>query len=223
MKVSQRLHESAKQIWEKSYHHPFVQGIGDGSLPRETFQFYMKQDYVFLIEYSRLFAVGAMKADHLEIMGKFAEMLHRTLHGEMDLHRSYAERLGISREELEQTQATPANLAYTRYMLQAAQTGTLADMLASMLPCAWGYREIGTMLAKQYPDAIHHPFYGDWVRMYASKEYGEVAQWKIDLLDELAEGKPERELAVLEEHFIQASRFEYMFWDMAYHGHDWPV
>lgn len=34
MKVSQRLYARVGDIWEKTYQHPFVQGIGNGSLPK---------------------------------------------------------------------------------------------------------------------------------------------------------------------------------------------
>lgn len=183
----------------------------------------MKQDYVYLIEYAKLFAMGAIKADSLDTMSKFSKVLDYLMNGEMGLHQNYAEQLSISRSELESTKPTPTNIAYTRYMLNVAHTGSLADLVAVMLPCSWGYQEIGSRLAKQYPDAINHPFYGDWVRMYSSEDFAASAQWKIDLLDELSAGKPERELMVIEEHFVQASRFEYMFWDMSYQREDWPV
>ncbi|PTY84254.1 thiaminase II, partial [Heyndrickxia sporothermodurans] len=40
-----RLYRNAQPIWNKNHQHPFVQGIGDGSLPIELFAYYMKQDY----------------------------------------------------------------------------------------------------------------------------------------------------------------------------------
>lgn len=79
------------------------------------------------------------------------------------------------------------------------------------------------MLADKYPDSKEHPLYGEWVKMYSSEEFGSLATWLIQLLDQLTEGKPERELKVLEEHFLTTSRFEYLFWDMVYQGGDWPV
>ena len=79
------------------------------------------------------------------------------------------------------------------------------------------------MLANNYQGASSHYLYGEWVQMYASDEFGSLAQWLIDLLDQLTDGKPEWELAILEEHFLTTSRFEYMFWDMVYQGGEWPV
>ena len=223
MKFSQTLYEKVKDIWDQTHQHPFVVGMGTGDLPVEIFIRYMKQDYVFLIDYAKLFALGAVKAREMETMAAFAKILHETLHGEMDLHRQYAAKFGITNQELEETAPQPINLAYTRYMLNVAQTGSLEELISSLLPCMWSYWEIGKMLAETYPGSSEHPLYGEWVRMYSSNEFGGLASWLIDLLDKLTEGKPERELAVLEEHFLTTSRFEYMFWDMVYEGGDWPV
>jgi thiaminase/transcriptional activator TenA len=183
----------------------------------------MKQDYVFLIDYAKLFALGSIKARNLETMAAFAKLLHETLHGEMELHRQYAARFGITNQQLEETKPTPINLAYTRYMLNVAQNGSLEELISALLPCMWSYWEIGKMLKENYSDSTEHPLYGDWVKMYSSSDFGSLAQWLIDLLDQLAEGKTERELQILEEHFLTTSRFEYMFWDMVYQGGDWPV
>ncbi|MBT2658134.1 thiaminase II [Bacillus sp. ISL-18] len=223
MKFSQRLFEKVKGIWEKTHQHPFVVGMGNGDLPVESFIRYMKQDYVFLIDYSKLFAFGAVKARDLETMAAFAKLLDETLHGEMDLHRQYAEKFGITHQQLEETKPAPINLAYTRYMLNVAQNGSLEELISALLPCMWSYWEIGKMLAKEYQGASGHYQYGEWVKMYSSDEFGRLAEWLIDLLDQLTRGKPERELVILEEHFLTTSRFEYMFWDMVYQGGEWPV
>lgn len=223
MRFSQRLYEKVKPIWDQTHAHPFVKGLGKGDLDKEAFAFYMKQDYVFLIDYAKLFALGSVKAKDLDTMAWFGKLLHETLHTEMELHRQYAERLGIPREQLEDAKPTPINLAYTRYMLHIAYNGSLEELISSLLPCIWSYWEIGKTLMIKYPVSSEHPFYGEWIRMYASDEFGSLAQWLIEELDRLTEGKPERELAILEEHFLNTSRFEYMFWDMVYTAEDWPL
>lgn len=223
MKFSQILYEKVSEIWGETHEHPFVVGMGTGDLPVESFIRYLKQDYVFLIDYSKLFALGAVKARDIETMAAFAKLLHETLHGEMDLHRGYAARFGITNQQLEETRPTPINLAYTRYMLNVAQNGSLAELISALLPCMWSYWEISKMLADRYPGASEHPLYGEWIKMYSSSEFGSLATWLIDLLDQCVGGKSDRELAILEEHFLTTSRFEYMFWDMVYQGGDWPV
>ncbi|GAA0372682.1 thiaminase II [Bacillus horti] len=221
MKFSARLYEKLQPIWRKNHTHPFVTGMGDGTLDREKFRFYMVQDYLYLIDYAKLFAIGAVKSEDTKTMGKFAALLDSTLNEEMSLHRQYAKRFDISEEELEQAEPSPITLAYTHYMLHSAQNGTLAELVAALLPCMWSYWEIGKELS-QIPGAAEHEFYGEWISMYSSEEFGELATWCIELLDDLAEGKSSKELKRLEEIFLNTTRYEYMFWDMAYHETMWP-
>ncbi|WP_163538788.1 thiaminase II [Gracilibacillus sp. YIM 98692] len=222
MKFSERLYQKLLPIWRKNHAHPFVKGMGDGTLEKEKFRFYMVQDYLYLIEYSKLFALGAVKAENLEQMGTFAALLHSTMNEEMALHRQYAEKFDISLEELENAEPSPVTLAYTRYMLYEAQNGTLAELVAALLPCMWSYWEIGKEL-NEIPGASEHELFGDWIQMYSSKEFGELATWCIDLLDKAADGKSEQELEKLEEIFLNTTRYEYMFWDMAYTQKMWPL
>ncbi|GAB1795932.1 MULTISPECIES: thiaminase II [Priestia] len=221
MKFSERLYEKLQPIWRQNHNHPFVQGMGDGTLEKEKFRFYMIQDYLYLIDYAKLFAIGAMKATDLQTMGKFAALLDSTLNEEMSLHREYAKKIEISEKELEKAQPSPTTLAYTHYMLHVGQSGTLAELVAALLPCMWSYWEIGKELSEK-PGA-NNEFYREWIEMYSSEEFGELATWCINLFDSLTEDKSEAELEKLEEIFLNTTRFEYMFWDMAYNEAMWPI
>ncbi|AJI20482.1 thiaminase II [Priestia megaterium] len=221
MKFSERLYEKLQPIWRQNHNHPFVQGMGDGTLEKEKFRFYMIQDYLYLIDYAKLFAIGAMKATDLQTMGEFAALLDSTLNEEMSLHREYAKKIEISEKELEKAQPSPTTLAYTHYMLHVGQSGTLAELVAALLPCMWSYWEIGKELSEK-PGA-NNEFYREWIEMYSSEEFGELATWCINLFDSLTEDKSEAELEKLEEIFLNTTRFEYMFWDMAYNEAMWPI
>ncbi|MCR8927019.1 thiaminase II [Priestia megaterium] len=221
MKFSERLYEKLQPIWRQNHNHPFVEGMGDGTLEKEKFRFYMIQDYLYLIDYAKLFAIGAMKATDLQTMGKFAALLDSTLNEEMSLHREYAKKFEISEKELEKAQPSPTTLAYTHYMLHVGQSGTLAELVAALLPCMWSYWEIGKELSEK-PGA-NNEFYREWIEMYSSKEFGELATWCINLFDSLTEEKSAAELEKLEEIFLNTTRFEYMFWDMAYNEAMWPI
>jgi len=221
-KFSERLWKTVAPVWESYLTHPFVRGIGDGTLDKEKFKHYMKQDYVYLIEYSRIFALGAAKARDLDTMTAFASLLHGTLTVEMDLHREYAARLGISNDELEATEPSATMTAYTSYMLNMSHLGGVENAAAAVLACAWSYQYIGESLAK-IPGSMDHEFYGSWVQMYASSEFKQLAQQCIHLIDQIAEHKTDKDLAILEEIVVKTSYFEYMFWEMAENREMWPV
>src|SRR5699024_12706906 len=74
-----------------------------------------------------------------------------------------------------------------------------------------------------FRSATEHEFYGRWVNMYSSEEFTKLANYCIDLMNKLAEGKPEHELVALEDIVVKTSYFEYMFWDMAENQSMWPV
>lgn len=222
-KFTDRLYRNNLPIQEKKYEHPFVVGIGKGTLEKEKFIHYMKQDYVYLIEYSKLFAIGVQKAHDLDTMERFAKVLHNTLHFEMELHRQYAEEFGITREELEKTEPAPMNIAYTSYMLKAGAIGDLAELVACLLPCAWDYWEIGKYLKEKYAEYYENNPYKKWIDTYTSETFANSAKYLINLMDELAEGKSDKELNVLERHFQITSKFEYLFWDMNDKKEEWPI
>lgn len=222
IRFSERLYGEAKEIWEKSHRHPFLTELRDGTLSKERFAYYLKQDYLYLIDYAKVFAYGSIKSRDLDTMGKFAGLLHNTLHVEMELHRQYAAKFGLTRQELEAARPSPTTVAYTKYLLETAASGSAAEVAAVLLPCMWSYCEIGQTLAK-HPGALAHPLYREWILMYASEEFSQLNGWCTGLMNQLAEGLPEREKSALIERFLTASRFEYMFWDMAYRMEEWPV
>jgi thiaminase/transcriptional activator TenA len=201
--------------------HPMVAGIGDGTLDPEPFRRWVKQDYVYLVEYNRVFALGAAKAPDLERMETFAELLHETLHTEMDLHRSYAAEFGISEAELEATDPAPTTRGYTDFLVRVAALGTFGDLVAALLPCMWGFNETAERLAADsLPDEER---YAEWIRTYTSDEFADLADWCRALLDEVAAGAPERTRERYRDLFHTSARYEYRFWDAAYRDEGWGV
>ena len=125
--VSTRLHDAAAPVWEACLRHPFVTGIGDGTLDMEKFRYFMLQDYLYLFDYARVFALGVVKARDPELMRVFAANVDAILGGEMNIHRAYMKRLDITEEQVFSIKPALANLSYTNYMLSVAQTGGPMD------------------------------------------------------------------------------------------------
>lgn len=221
MRASDAFRQAAHAIWEANAAHPFVQGIGDGTLSEERYRFYLAQDYVYLIDFSRFFAVAVAKAPNLAPMERFAKLLDETLHFEMDLQRSLCAEFGISRHELERTRPSPTCLAYTSYLLRVAYEGEAGTLLAALLPCSWGYGEIGLRLrAKGLPPVAH---YAKWIQTYASAEYQEIVEWLRMLFDEVLGDLGGMQGSRLQEIFDTSSRWEYLFWEMVWTMEGWPV
>jgi len=213
--VSYRLHDAAASIWEACLKHPFVTGIGDGTLAVEKFQHFMLQDYLYLFDYARVFALGVVKARDPELMRIFAANVDAILGSEMKIHRAYMKRLGITEEQVFAVKPALDILSYTNYMLSVANSGSPMEIVASILACSWSYAEIGQALAT-VPGAAKHPFYGEWIQGYSSEEYAATNQALIELMNSLAANATEEQIAYLTEVFVNCSRYELGFWDMSW-------
>jgi thiaminase/transcriptional activator TenA len=218
--VSERLRVAAAPIWEAQHGHPFVVGIGDGSLELERFRFWLRQDYLFLIDYARLMALGAARAAELDTMTRFAELARAVLEDEMDLHRSYAAEFGIAAEQLEAETAAPTTQGYADFLVRTATTGDFAELVAALLPCMWGYAEIGERLARRPPPADSR--YAAWIEMYSAPDFGRLAGWCRELTDRVGAGLPAAGLTRMERAFVTSSRWELAFWEMAWTLERWP-
>ena len=200
--------------------HPFVTGVGDGTLPVEKFKHYVTQDYAYLIEYSRALALASARAPRLDDMSWFAGLLDETLNVEMSLHRSFCQEFGISAKDLEATVAAPTTLAYTSFLLKTAYQGSFGELVASLLPCQWGYWEIGDHLLRQGlpKDA---PLYAQWIEMYTSEEFSALAHHIREMADRLGEEAGPAERTAMGKAYIASIDLEYKFWDMAYTLEGW--
>ncbi|RZV06402.1 thiaminase /4-amino-5-aminomethyl-2-methylpyrimidine deaminase [Natrinema hispanicum] len=221
MSATDELSTIGDPIWEAILEHPMVSQLGEGTLDEAPFRYWVRQDYVYLIEYARVFAHGAAMAPDLERMGTFAELLDSTINTEMDLHRAYAETFGISEAELEAIEPSPTTQGYTDFLVRTAATGTFGDLIAALLPCMWGFNVTGKRLAEQgRPD---HAGYAEWIDMYAGEEFTELTEWCKDLMDDVwAESTPD-ERDRYRELFRTSARYEYRFWDAAWRQEEWSI
>ena len=219
MSFSDELRAAADPVWQAQHAHPFVRGIGDGSLDLDRFRHYVRQDYLFLIEYGRLLALGAARAPDLATMARFAELTQEILVDEMDLHRSYAAEFGI--EDLEAEEMTPTTRAYTDFLVRVAATGDFAELVAALLPCMWGYAEIGERLGAGPRPAEER--YARWIEMYASEDFAGLAAWCRELMDTAAARVAPDARAPLVDAFVTSSRYELAFWQAAWDREAWPV
>src|SRR6516164_3833282 len=190
MRFSERLRQAAAEVWEAQHEHPFVGGIADGTLDPDRFRFYIRQDYLFLIDYGRLLALACARAPRLVLMERFADLAQSTLRTEMELHRGYAAEWGISLAQLEAERPQAATRAYTDFLLRTAALGDFAELVAALLPCMWGYSELGQRLAQGQPPPERR--YARWIEMYSAEEFANLAGWCRGLCDESAAGAGER-------------------------------
>lgn len=215
------LRSKTDSLWSAIFAHPFVKGIGSGTLDREKYEFYLKQDYLYLIEFSRVFALASAKARQLEDMGYFATLLDLTLNTEMELHRRTCADFGISPSQLEQTEAGLITTAYTSFLVKVCYEGTLKEIIAVLLPCAAGYIEIAQKFkARGLPRNKH---YRDWIETYSSKEFSNYANWLENRLNEIAQKASSEDKDFWYRLYLNSTRFEFLFFEMSWNKELWPA
>lgn len=208
--------KQATAHWHDYTGHAFVKGLGDGTLPHENFLHYLKQDYIFLIHFSRAWALAVTKSDHLDEMKACAETVNGLVNHEMQLHVKICADAGISEQDLSSTQEAEENLAYTRYVLEAGYSGDFISLLTTLAPCVFGYGEIGTYLKQNHSSDQ----YIDWINTYSGEEYQHICQDVGQLLDRAVKrrfGDQFQTLPIwskLQQQFDVATRLEVSFWNM---------
>lgn len=184
--------------------HPTVAGIARGDLDPAVFRSWLEQDYLFLLDYVRVFARLAWQAPagHL---GDLVDLAHSTWHEELSLHRELAGEFGA---DLAGATAGPATAAYTGFLLDAA--ADYGRGLAALLPCMWGYSTLGGLLAERPPA---EPRYARWVATYADPGFAALADRCGQMLAEAADTGLVDE-ATATAAFDTAMRHELAFWDV---------
>jgi thiaminase/transcriptional activator TenA len=207
--------------WQEYTHHPFVEGIRDGSLPRSAYWHYLVQDYVFLVHFARAWSLGVVKAETLDEMKICSATVDALVNHEMALHVKTCAAEGIGEHALFAASEEFENLAYTRYVMDAGLQGDFLDLMAALAPCCFGYGEIGLRLARS---AAPNTPYRDWIDTYTDDEY----QNGMISVGQMIDGAVARRLGddpqnaarwgQLQERFTMATRLEVAFWGMGLRG-----
>lgn len=215
-----RLWASIDPTFKQILDHPFVQGLTDGSLQRDSFRFYVIQDALYLRDYARALAVCAAKSPDERDIKMFCEHAAGAIAVERQLHESFFKDFRLSEHEVRATPMAPTNLAYTSYLLATVYGGSFSEALGAVLPCYWIYWEVGKALIERgSPD----PLYRRWIETYGGDEFAEIVQAVLALTERIGEQLAATEESRVEEHFVITAKYEWMFWDMGYRAEQWPV
>ena len=207
----------AGQDWQDYVGHAFVTRLGDGTLPRQCFLHYLVQDYIFLVHFSRAWALGVVKSDSLLEMKTAAATVDALVNHEMQLHVEICRREGIDEEALFAAEEAVENLSYTRYVMDAGLSGDFLDLVAALAPCVFGYGEIGVRLGAT---AAADTPYREWVDTYSGAEYQGLCETVGAMLEEATKARlgaapqDNPRWAGLSQRFRTATRLEIGFWGM---------
>lgn len=217
---SAELWQGITGIYAAILDHPFLTGMTDGSLPGEAFTFYVIQDALYLRRYARALAAVSARAPDAAHTEMFARHAASIVAVEMSLHDTLLADLGIDPDAVDATPEAPTTLAYNSYLLANTLGGSYAEGVGTVLPCYWIYREVGRhLLGKGSPDAR----YQRWIDTYGGEGFDAEVGEVIAATDVLGPHLSVWERYRMRACFETTSRYEWMFWDMAYRQESWPV
>ncbi len=218
--LTARLWRSIEPIYAAILEHPFLAGLTDGSLPRDSFRFYVVQDAHYLREYAKALAVLAGRAHTEDAVLTLSRHAAGAIEVERSLHDSFFRDFGLSPAEVAATPLAPTTVAYTSYLLAAAHGGSFAEGMAAVLPCYWIYRDVGQeLLRRGSPD----PLYQRWIATYGGEEFAIVVGEALALMDTAGADIGDAERARVEQRFVTTSRYEWLFWEMGWRQEAWQV
>ncbi|MFF4620109.1 TenA family protein [Nonomuraea jabiensis] len=200
MTISEKLHAVGRPLLRAQLEHPTVAGIARGDLPEAVFRSWLEQDYLFLLDYVRVFARLAWQAPDGHL-GDLVDLAHTTYHDELSLHRSLSAEFGA---DLEGAVKGPACVAYTAFLLESA--ASYGEGLAALYPCMWGYSSLGRILAEKSPAESK---YRAWVDTYADPAFTALTARIARMIDEAAPDP-----ARAEELFAEGMAHELAFWSV---------
>lgn len=202
-RYTDELWAAIEPIYSKTLDHPFLKGLADGTLPREKFDFYLRQDALYLGIFGQALNELASKAPREEWSVTLSQHAIDCLKERM---QAPADRMA------------PVNYAYSNHLLAAVHRKSFAEGLAALLPCYWIYWEVGKELKKR---GSKNPDYQRWIDQYADPSYEKTVAVVIRMMNaEAARLTPEQRQSAREQ-FILSARYEYLFWDMAWREEQW--
>ncbi len=199
--------------WDDYIQHDFVKQLTAGTLAPDSFRHYLVQDYLYLIHYTRVMALSVYKSDTLAQMRVGQAGINAMLDMEIAMYLDFCRQWNIPLERVENAPESAVTIAYSRYILDAAMSGSLAELYAAIAPCLMGYGEIGKSIKEQ--GSIADNPYQPWIDMFSGQEFQVItAQNEAQINTLLADASP-AQAAKFQYLFNAAARMEVNFWQQA--------
>ena len=213
-----RLMSRSATVLSKLYTHPFNQQLSNGTLPRETFKFYLEQDAIYLNAFSRTLATISSRLTDQRHAQQFKQLSHEMISAELKIHHKYLKKPmpGLFFSERNPIQKIPVIKHYIEHLESTAKNAPIEQAVASCVPCFWAYNQLGLQMNAH---SLKNNPYNDWIKSYSKPQFTASTQRMIQTLNDLANNMPcptsqEKMIAV----FLQSIEFELSFFDEA-HAH----
>ncbi|WP_340104549.1 thiaminase II [Rhodohalobacter sp. 8-1] len=216
MSFTTSLWEEITPIYKKILDLPFNKELTEGTLPEDTFAFYMKQDALYLADFSKALAIAGAKSQSADELKDFLDFATGAVVVERALHESFLQKFDTHID----VDKSPTCFAYTHFLLSTASLEDYPVAVAALLPCFWIYREVGLHIHQK--SAKNNP-YREWIITYAGEDFSESVDRAIEITELAAQKSSDAVRGRMRSAFADSTRMEWMFWDSAYRVGQWPV
>lgn len=210
----QDLIDACQDDWHEYIEHSFVQQLAQGTLAQPCYLHYLKQDFLFLKQRARAYALAIYKSRTLRDMRQALPTIYSLLDGEIAHHAAYCAEWGIDETTIESEAEDFGTVAYTRYVLDAGMAGDLVDLYAAFAPCSIGYAVIGKKLMEDDNTVLEGNPYSSWIHLYAGEQFqsgvAKGAEYFNQMLAEIDIHSQRGQNLI--EVFKTATRMEVAFW-----------
>ena len=219
MGLSDELRAGVGPLWERVVTHPFVIELGDNVLPRDIFEVYFDQDYLFLKDWAILLSLATAKAPDFDGARHLVNFLHQGLGGEEGLFQQAFRERGLSSQDVANLEYRPTTLHYSGYLRKIAYEGSFIEVVAALLGVEWPYLDWAQRLAAA-GKRPGNAYYQAWIAIHTSEGMTDFVAWLRRTVDTATVTSEMR--SHLHEIFRDVVRYELLFWEMAYRGEQWP-
>ena len=217
MKWIDQAWKASEHIYDATIKMPYIQELIAGTLPLEKFQYYLKQDSLYLQAYARALSFIAAKMNEEQFVLPFIKFAEGTIVIEAQMHGDYFEKFGIK----DLGPIMPDAHHYVSFLKATAAADTVEEAIAAVLPCFWIYKEVGDYIYAQ-PRVENNP-YQAWIDTYGSEEFAQLVKEILEIVTVLTERLTETQRQKMIDKYVMGARLEYMFWDGAYHLRNWDT
>ncbi|KAK7040259.1 trifunctional hydroxymethylpyrimidine kinase/phosphomethylpyrimidine kinase/thiaminase [Paramarasmius palmivorus] len=210
------LIQGTSKIWKEYVEHDFVKLLGKGTLRKECFVYFIKQDYIYLRYYARAYGLLVAKSSTFSQIASAAQTILNILN-EIGTHKTFCARFGVSEEELDNTEEGLATSAYGAYLINTGIEGDGTKLLMAALACLLGYGEVGLWLKKQPWVKWEGNPYLQWIEDYSGAAYQNAVRIGLATIEQRAAEDSPSSVRLQEwcDVWKRCTEFERGFWDAA--------
>lgn len=209
--LTAQLWQDSATIRQETEDLEFIKSLTDGSLSRQSFNYYLAQDVLYLRSYSRALALISSRSEDIDAAAFWAASAHTAIVVEAQLHR---DELGLKDTDVAK-EASPECLGYSSFLIATASNAPYPVAAASALPCFWLYADVSLKIfnaANEVPESFAKHPYRAWVENYSNTVFQDEAAIACELINRAAEAATAEQREQMREAFLQSCRYEYLFW-----------